>query len=62
MTSLHAKHAESTDLLTGSSLELLEEKGVVKERDLAVVMAGVVTHAKRHEPAAHTNIMRVIAI
>ena len=62
VTPFHARRAESTDLLIESSLELLKEKGVVKEGDLAVVTAGVVTHAKRHEPAAHTNIMRVVTI
>ena len=62
VTPFHARRAESTDLLIESSLELLKEKGVVKEGDLAVVTAGVVTHAKRHESAAHTNIMRVVTI
>lgn len=62
VTPFHARRAESTDLLIESSLELLKEKGIVKEGDLAVVTAGVVNHAKRHEPAAHTNILRVVNI
>ncbi|MGN0159176.1 MAG: pyruvate kinase [Brotaphodocola sp.] len=57
-----AKRAESTDILIWSSLELLKDKGVLKEGDLAVVTAGVVTRATRHEPAADTNIMRVVVI
>lgn len=60
VTPFHAKRADSTDLLIESSVEMLKEKGVVKDGDLAVITAGVVTRAKRHEPAAHTNIMRVI--
>ena len=62
VTPFHARRAESTDLLIESSLELLKEKGIVKEGDLAVVTAGDVNHAKRHEPAAHTNILRVVNI
>lgn len=58
----HAKRAESTDLLIESSLELLKEKGLVQDGDLAIITAGVVTRAKRHLPAAHTNIMRVITV
>lgn len=62
VTPFHAKRAESTDVLIYASLELLKEKGIVEEGDLAVVTAGVVTHAKRHEPAGHTNIMRVVTV
>lgn len=57
-----AKRAESTDILIWSSLELLKDKGVLKEGDLTVVTAGVVTRATRHEPATDTNIMRVVVI
>lgn len=59
---LHAKRADSTDVLIYSSLELLKSKGIVEEGDLAVITAGVVSYAKRHEPAAHTNIMRVVTV
>lgn len=58
----HAKRAESTDVLIYSSLELLKAKNVVKEDDLVVVTAGVVSPSGRHEPAAHTNIMRVVMV
>lgn len=58
----HAKRAESTDLLIESSLELLREKGLVQDGDLAIITAGVVTRSKRHLPAAHTNIMRVVTV
>lgn len=62
VTPFHAKRADSTDLLIDSSIELLKEKGIVVEGDLAVITAGVVTRTKRHEPAAHTNIMRVVGV
>lgn len=58
----HAKRAESTDVLIYSSLELLKAKGILKEDDLAVVTAGVVSPLSKHEPAAHTNIMRVVTV
>lgn len=57
-----AKRADSTDVLIWSSLELLKEKEILKEGDLAVVTAGVVTKATRHEPATDTNIMRVVVV
>lgn len=62
VTPLHAKRAESTDILIYASLETLREKGIVKEGDLAVVTAGVVSHARRHEPAAHTNMMKIVTV
>ncbi|MFR5602324.1 MAG: pyruvate kinase [Lachnospiraceae bacterium] len=62
VTPYHAKRAESTDILIYASLEMLQEKGIVKEGDLAVVTAGVVSHVRRHEPATHTNIMRVVTV
>ena len=58
----HAKRAESTDALLYSSAELLKEKGIVKEGEIVVATAGVVTRANRHEPVADTNIMRVIVV
>ncbi|MDD3252003.1 MAG: pyruvate kinase [Lachnospiraceae bacterium] len=57
-----AKRAESTDLLIESSLDMLKEKAVIEEGDLVVVTAGVVTRSNRHEPATHTNIMRVVIV
>ena len=57
-----AKRAESTDVLIWSSLELLKGKGILAEGDLTVVTAGVVSPANRHEPAATTNIMRVVVV
>ncbi|WP_333647956.1 pyruvate kinase [Lacrimispora sp.] len=59
---LHAKRAESTDVLIYSSMELLKSKGIVKEDDMVVVTAGVVSPVRKHEPAAHTNIMRVVTV
>ena len=57
-----AKRAESTDVLIWSSLELLKNKGILEEGDVTVVTAGVVSRASRHEPAANTNIMRVVVV
>ncbi|MDO5407585.1 MAG: pyruvate kinase [Eubacteriales bacterium] len=57
-----AKRADSTDLLIESSIEMLKQKNVLAEGDVTVVTAGVVTSSNRHEPAAHTNIMRVVVI
>ncbi len=57
-----AKRAESTDILIWSSLELLKDKGVLKEGDLTVVTAGVVTRAYAAQQATDTNIMRVVVI
>ena len=58
----HAKRAESTDALLFASVELLKEKGIVKEGEIVVATAGVVTRANRHEPVADTNIMRVLVV
>ena len=58
----HAKRAESTDALLFASVELLKEKGIVKEGEIVVATAGVVTRANRHEPGADTNIMRVMVV
>ena len=58
----HAKRAESTDALLFASVELLKETGIVKEGEIVVATAGVVTRANRHEPVADTNIMRVIVV
>ena len=58
----HAKRAESTDALLFASVELLKEKGIVKEGQIVVATAGVVTRANRHEPVADTNIMRVMVV
>ena len=58
----HAKRAESTDALLFASVELLNETGIVKEGEIVVATAGVVTRANRHEPVADTNIMRVIVV
>lgn len=57
-----AKRAESTDVLIEQSIDMLKDKGILASGDLAVVTAGVVTRTIRHEPATHTNIMRVIAV
>ena len=58
----HAKRAESTDALLFASVELLKEKGIVKEGEIVVATAGVVTRANRHEPVADTTLMHVIVV
>lgn len=57
-----AKRAESTDLLIEQSIDMLKDRDIVEVGDLVVVTAGVVTRTSRHEPATHTNIMRVITV
>ena len=57
-----ARRAESTDILIASSVDLLKEKKILVSGDLAVVTAGVVNYETRHEPALHTNIMRIVSI
>ena len=57
-----AKRADSTDEMIDSSIDLLEEKGILKSGDLVVFTAGVVDFEKRHEPAAQTNIMRIVTV
>ena len=52
----------STDRLIEDSLDLLKEKQVIRDGDIAVVTAGVVTRANSHEPATNTNILRVIVV
>ncbi|MDO5416999.1 MAG: pyruvate kinase [Lachnospiraceae bacterium] len=59
---LWSRRAETTDELIENSLEELKEKGIVEVGDITVITAGVVTYAKRHEPATQTNIMRVVPI
>ncbi len=62
VTPLLAKRAESTDDLIKSSMELLKRKDIVEDGDIAVVTAGVVNYVRRHEPAQHTNIMRIVNV
>lgn len=62
VTPFQARRAESTDVLIYSSLELLKAKNIIEENDTIVVTAGVVSPARKHEPAAHTNIMRVVTV
>ena len=45
-----------------NDLKELEEKGILKSGDLVVFTAGVVDFEKRHEPAAQTNIMRIVTV
>lgn len=57
-----SRRAESTDELIESSMEELKQKGFVSVGELAIITAGVVTYARRHEAATQTNIMRVVTI
>ncbi len=58
----YAPRSESTDELIEASVDLLKEKGIVEAGDVVVVTAGIVNRANRHQPAANTNIMRVIDV
>ncbi|MGN0372896.1 MAG: pyruvate kinase [Enterocloster sp.] len=62
VTPVWSRRAESTDELIENSTEELKAKGMVSAGDLAVITAGVVTYARRHEAATQTNIMRILTI
>ena len=62
VTPVWSRRAESTDELIENSLEELKSSGVIKSGDLAVITAGIVTYARRHEAATATNIMRVVSV
>ena len=62
VTPVWSRRAESTDELIENSLEELKSDNVIKSGDLAVITAGIVTYARRHEAAAATNIMRVVSV
>ena len=57
-----ARREDSTDDLVLHSIELLKEKGILTEGDLAIVTAGVLNSARKYEPATATNIMRVVNV
>lgn len=57
-----SRRADSTDELIENSSEELKRKDIVQSGDLAVMTAGVVTYARRHEAATQTNIMRILNI
>ena len=62
VTPIWSRRAESTDELIENSLEELKSGNVINSGDLAVITAGIVTYARRHEAAAATNIMRVVSV
>ena len=62
VTPVWSRRAESTDELIENSLEELKSGNVINSGDLAVITAGIVTYARRHEAAAATNIMRVVVV
>ena len=62
VTPVWSRRADSTDELIENSIEELKEKNFVESGKLAVLTAGVVSYARRHEEAAQTNIMRVVEI
>ena len=62
VTPVWSRRAESTDELIENSLEELKSDNVIKSGDLAVITAGIVTYARRHEAATATNIMRVVSV
>ena len=62
VTPVWSRRAESTDELIENSLEELKSGNVINSGDLAVITAGIVTYARRHEAATATNIMRVVSV
>ena len=62
VTPVWSRRAESTDELIENSLEELKSGNVINSGDLAVITAGIVTYARRHEAATATNIMRVVVV
>ena len=42
--------------------EKLKELGIVEKGDITVITAGIVSYARRNEPATQTNIMQVVPI
>ena len=62
VTPVWSRRAESTDELIENSLEELKSGNVINSGDLAVIPAGIVTYARRHEAATATNIMRVVSV
>lgn len=57
-----SRRAESTDELIENSLVELKELGIVEKGDITVITAGIVSYARRNEPATQTNIMQVVPI
>lgn len=57
-----ARRADSTDRLIYSSLELLQQKGVIGEGDLVVATAGVVKDPNVSGRVLDTNVMRVVKV
>jgi pyruvate kinase len=53
---------KQVDELIENSLEELKSGNVINSGDLAVITAGIVTYARRHEAATATNIMRVVSV
>ncbi len=62
VTPVWSRRAETTDELIESSTDELKKRGLIEPGQLAVITAGVVSYARRHEEATETNIMRVITI
>lgn len=57
-----SRRAESTDELIENSLVELKDLGIVEKGDITVITAGIVSYARRNEPATQTNIMQVVPI
>lgn len=57
-----AKRAESTDDLISASMEIVKSRGYVKQGDLVVITAGIISKRRERRPASHTNIMQIESI
>ena len=62
VTPVWARRAETTDELVDASIEELFERKLIAEGELCVITAGVLSRLTRDQPAAATNIMRIIQV
>ena len=62
VTPIWARRAETTDELFESSVEELKERKLLKNGDLCVITAGVLSRLQKQQAPTGTNIMRVIKV
>ncbi|MDD6282753.1 MAG: pyruvate kinase [Oribacterium sp.] len=60
VTPVWARRADTTDELFESSIEELKNRNLIQDGDLCVITAGVLSRLTKHQPAAATNIMRIM--
>lgn len=62
VTPVWAKRADTTDELVESSLDELKSKDYLRDGDVVIVTAGVLSRLTRRQPVTETNIMRVVRV